>query len=96
MHEFIVGKLSATVKGWILQILGAFAEHFPAQMASRNERLLNLYIDSLEPQFKKDNPDRKLIAGGIRGLSSLLSTIPQELLSGMIDFTFEICIQTQT
>jgi len=70
------------VKGSVLQLLGTLAEHFPTAMVARSERLLNLFIDALEPQFKKDAPDRKLISGGIKGLSSLLVNLPPALLTG--------------
>ncbi len=72
LKDFTCGKSSQTVKSWTLQMLGSFAEYFPEHMFDKSKQLLTLFSDSLLKQFKSKKPDFQLIAGSVKGLTSLL------------------------
>lgn len=72
LKDFTCGKSSQTVKSWTLQMLGSFAEYFPEHMFDKSKQLLTLFSDSMLKQFKSKKPDFQLIAGSVKGLTSLL------------------------
>jgi DNA-dependent protein kinase catalytic subunit len=80
VKEYASSKTSATVKSAILQTLGIFSEFFPTEMKDRVSMLVPAILDDLQNQFKSSKkPDQKLIAGGIRGLASILVHFSSQL-----------------
>jgi hypothetical protein len=66
----------------MLQLLGFLCESFPGAMYQRSSQLLQIFLDSLNKQFKSEKPDMKIISGGIQGLCSLLVHFEHNFLEG--------------
>jgi hypothetical protein len=71
-----------TVKASMLELLGYLCEVFPAAMYYKSAQLLQMFLDSLNKQFRSEKPDMKIIAGGIQGMCSLLINFEHDFLSG--------------
>lgn len=72
LEEFTCGKSSQTVKSCILQLLGLFSEYFPDLMSTKAKHIQQLLMESLQKQFKSAKPDMQIIAGSLKGITSLL------------------------
>jgi hypothetical protein len=85
------------VKANMLQLLGFLCESFPGAMYQRSSQLLQIFLDSLNKQFKSEKPDMKIISGGIQGLCSLLVHFEHNFLEGparlcTFDYYYSFCI----
>ncbi|KAL0481756.1 DNA-dependent protein kinase catalytic subunit [Acrasis kona] len=72
-REFSRGKPGAVVKGALLELLGIITEHFPGECHTQGNQLLEAYMDTLQTQSQKPNPEMQLIASSFKGLSYFLS-----------------------
>ncbi|XP_071796803.1 DNA-dependent protein kinase catalytic subunit-like [Asterias amurensis] len=74
-------KLSQTVKQGIFSLLGVIAEVYPVKMSAYADRLLNVYISTLNQQMtsKTKKPEMSVIAGCLTGLSHFLVNFTQSV-----------------
>ena len=64
------------VQGKTMRLVGTIAEFFPAEMQALAPKFLKHVIKVLNAEFKSKSPKLQLIAGGLRGLTSFLSSFP--------------------
>jgi len=91
LNVFTCGRQSQSVRACILQILGKFAEFFPQKMFDKFKVLLRLYLDCLQVQFNKKDPEYQIITGSIKGLTSLLINFSGDFVETAknLDITFK-------
>ncbi|XP_022110985.1 DNA-dependent protein kinase catalytic subunit-like isoform X2 [Acanthaster planci] len=77
-------KLSQTVKQGIYCLLGVLAEIYPVLMSGYSERLLSVYIATLNQQMtsKTRKPELTVIAGCLTGLGHYLVNFTQSVEEG--------------
>ncbi|XP_048576196.1 DNA-dependent protein kinase catalytic subunit isoform X3 [Nematostella vectensis] len=78
-------KQQSTVRFWLYTILGVFAEVFPEHMLGNADRLISIYINLLNSEMKSKgnkSPDKQVIAGCLKGLSSYLVNFTQSAAEG--------------
>lgn len=80
----LICVLNVAVKSNMLHLMGFLCESFPGAMYQRSSQLLQIFLDSLNKQFKSEKPDMKIISGGIQGLCSLLINFEHGFLEGMV------------
>ncbi|EDO34282.1 predicted protein [Nematostella vectensis] len=74
-----------SVRFWLYTILGVFAEVFPEHMLGNADRLISIYINLLNSEMKSKgnkSPDKQVIAGCLKGLSSYLVNFTQSAAEG--------------
>ncbi|KAK5584232.1 hypothetical protein RB653_005840 [Dictyostelium firmibasis] len=70
--QFTCGKLSQTVRGEIIVVLGLFTEYFSSNMCDRNQQLSFIFMETLGGQLRSKSPESTLIQSCLKALNSLL------------------------
>ncbi|EAL66880.2 DNA-dependent protein kinase subunit [Dictyostelium discoideum AX4] len=70
--QFTCGKLTQTVRGEIIVVLGLFTEYFSSNMCDRNQQLSFIFMETLGGQLRSKSPESTLIQSCLKGLNSLL------------------------
>ncbi|EGC36942.1 DNA-dependent protein kinase subunit [Dictyostelium purpureum] len=70
--QFTCGKLTQTVRGEIIVVLGLFTEYFSNHMFDLNQQLSSIFMETLGGQLKSKSPESTLIQSCLKGINSLL------------------------
>lgn len=81
-----VTKTPATVKGRILELLGMIVRYYPEHAVDEGKvkTLQRWCLDTLDNQlFQQPKVDNSLVAGALRGLTSMASSRKYRVITGM-------------